>query len=86
MQRRWFPALLFLSLAAALTFLTLPVVAIFVDSSPADLIDSLGEPGALDALWLSLRTTAASMAIILAVGTPAAYLLATRSFAARPPW
>ena len=56
------------------------MVAIFVDSSPADLIDSLGEPGALDALWLSLRTTAASMAIILAVGTPAAYLLATRSF------
>ena len=64
----------------ALIFLTLPVVAIFVDSSPADLIASLGEPGALDALWLSLRTTAASIAIILLVGTPAAYLLATRSF------
>ena len=61
-------------------FLTLPIVAIFVDSSPAELIDSLGEPGALDALWLSLRTTAASIAIILLVGTPAAYLLATRSF------
>jgi molybdate transport system permease protein len=80
MQRRLFPALLFLSLAVAITFLTLPVVAIFVDRSPADLIDSLGEPGALDALWLSLRTTAASIAIILLVGTPAAYLLATRSF------
>ena len=76
----WFPALLVLSLAAALLFLTLPVVAIFVDSSPADLIDSLGEPGALDALWLSLKATAASLAIILVVGTPAAYLLATRSF------
>ena len=58
----WFPALLVLSLAAALLFLTLPVVAIFVDSSPADLIDSLGEPGALDALWLSLKATAASLA------------------------
>jgi molybdate transport system permease protein len=76
----WFPALLGLCLAAVLVFLTLPVVAIFVDRSPADLIDSLGEPGALDALWLSLRTTAASVAIILVVGTPAAYLLATRSF------
>ncbi len=76
----WFPALLALSLAAALTFLTLPIVAIFVDSSPADLISSLGEPGALDALWLSFRTTAAAMAIILVVGTPAAYFLATRSF------
>jgi molybdate transport system permease protein len=77
---RAFPVLLALSLAAALTFLTLPVVAIFTNSSPADLIDSLDEPGALDALWLSLRTTAAALAIILVVGTPAAYLLATRSF------
>ena len=77
---RAFPVLLALALAAALSFLTLPVVAIFVDSSPADLLDSLGEPGALDALWLSLRATAMALAIILVVGTPAAYLLATRSF------
>jgi molybdate transport system permease protein len=76
----WFRVLLALCLAAVLTFLTLPVVAIFVDSSPADLIDSLGEEGALDALWLSLKCTAAAIAIILLVGTPAAYLLATRSF------
>jgi molybdate transport system permease protein len=77
---RWFPAALALALAAALTFLTLPIVAIFVDSSPADLVDSLGDPGARDALWLSLRTTAAALAIIVVVGTPAAYLLATRTF------
>jgi molybdate transport system permease protein len=76
----WFPVLLGTALGAALTFLTLPVVAIFVDSSPGQLIDALGEHGALEALWLSLRTTAASLAIILIVGTPAAYLLATRSF------
>jgi molybdate transport system permease protein len=79
----WFPALLGLCLAVVLTFLTLPVVAIFVDRSPADLVDALGEPGALDALWLSLQTAAASLAIILVVGTPAAYLLATRSFRGR---
>jgi molybdate transport system permease protein len=77
---RWFPVVLVLALASALTFLTLPVVAIFVDSSPGDLIDSLGERGATEALWLSLRTTAAALAIIVVVGTPAAYLLATRSF------
>jgi molybdate transport system permease protein len=79
----WFPVLLGLCLAVALTFLTLPVVAIFVDSSPGELISSLGEEGALDALWLSLKCTAASIAIILLVGTPAAYLLATRSFRGR---
>jgi len=70
-------------LAVALTFLTLPVVAIFVDSSPGELISSLGEEGALDALWLSLKCSAASLAIILLVGTPAAYLLATRAFRGR---
>ena len=80
MRRVWFPLGLASALAVALTFLTLPVVAIFVASSPADLVDSLGEPGVLDALWLSLRTTAAAIALILVVGTPAAYLLATRSF------
>jgi molybdate transport system permease protein len=79
-RRAPFAALLALCLALALAFLTLPVVAIFVDSSPGDLVDSLGEEGALEALWLSLRTTAAAIAIILIVGTPAAYLLATRSF------
>jgi len=77
---RWFPLALAAALAVALTFLTLPVVAIFVDSSPADLLDSLGDEAAVDALWLSLRCTAAALAIILVVGTPAAYLLATRSF------
>ena len=81
--RGWFPALLVAASAVALTFLTLPVVAIFVDSSPARLVESLGEEGALDALWLSLRTTAIALAIIVAVGTPAAWLLASRRFRGR---
>jgi molybdate transport system permease protein len=59
------------------------VLAIFLDSPPGDLIASLGEPGALDALWLSLRTTAAALVIIVLVGTPAAYFLATRRFRGR---
>ena len=80
MRPAWFPVVLVVALAAALTFLTLPIVAIFVDSSPAQLVDALGERGALEALWLSLRTTAMALAIILIVGTPAAYMLATRSF------
>ena len=79
----WFGLVLTLCLAIALTFLVVPVVAIFARSSPADLISSIGEKGALDALWLSLRTTAAAIALILVVGTPAAYLLATRTFRGR---
>jgi molybdate transport system permease protein len=80
---RWFPAAMAAALALGLAFLTLPVVAVFVDSPPGELIASLGEEGALDALWLSLETTSIALAIIVAVGTPAAYLLATRRFRGR---
>jgi molybdate transport system permease protein len=76
---RWFA----IPLALALAFLVLPVLAIFLDSPPGELIDALGQPGALDALWLSLRTSVTALVIIVVVGTPAAYLLATRRFRAR---
>ena len=80
---RWFTAVLVGALALALTFLTVPIVAIFLDTGPGRLLASLDDPVAVDALRLSLETTAASLAIIVVVGTPAAYLLATRSFRAR---
>jgi len=81
--RGWFGVATTLALAVALTFLTLPIVALFVEQPPGALIDALGEEGALDALWLSLRTTAAALALIVGIGTPAAYLLATRRFRGR---
>ncbi|MCC6755387.1 MAG: molybdate ABC transporter permease subunit [Solirubrobacterales bacterium] len=71
------------ALSATLLFLTLPVVAIFVDTPPADLLASLGEEGAIEALRLSLQTTVTALAIIIAFGTPTAWLLATRSFPGR---
>lgn len=80
---RWFPALLVVALTVALCFLTLPIVAIFVQSTPGMLLDGLAEPGAADALWLSLRTTLLALAVIVIVGTPAAWLLATRRFPGR---
>ena len=83
MTRGWFAVAVALAAAVTLVFLVLPVVAIFADSSPGELVESLGERGALEALWLSLRTTAAALALILLVGTPAAYFLATRRFRGR---
>jgi molybdate transport system permease protein len=82
-RRRWFPAALALALALALSFLTLPVLAIFLDTSPGALVSSLGDRGAREALWLSLKTTSLALLVILAVGTPAAWLLATRRFPGR---
>jgi molybdate transport system permease protein len=72
-----------LALALLLAFLTLPVVAIFVDVPPRDLVSSLGDDAALDALRLSLETSGIALAIIVAFGTPAAWLLATRRWRGR---
>jgi molybdate transport system permease protein len=81
MNRRGpFAVLLVAALAVTLAFLILPIVAIFADTPPADLIDSLGSDASRDALWLSLKTTLAALIVIVGVGTPAAYLLATREF------
>ena len=80
---RNFRAVLFAALVVALLFLTLPIVAIFTDVSPGRLLSSLGDASARDALRLSLETTLAALAIIVLVGTPAAYLLATRQFRGR---
>jgi molybdate transport system permease protein len=77
---RPFRVLLVAALALALAFLTLPIAAIFADTGPGHLIDSLGDASARDALRLSLETSALALAIVVVVGTPAAYLLATRRF------
>ena len=78
-----FRALLVIALAVTVAFLTLPIVAIFVDVGLGELLESLDDPASLDALRLSLETTVIALVIIVVVGTPAAYLLATRSFPGR---
>ncbi len=83
MRRSLFGALLVVALGLALTFLVLPVVAIFVDTGPGRLVASLGDASARDALWLSLECTLIAVVIIVVVGTPAAWLLATRRFPGR---
>ena len=77
-------ALLAVALAVTLVFLGLPVVALFVDASPAQLASSLGDSASVDALRLSLETSAIALALILLVGTPAAWMLATREFRLKP--
>jgi molybdate transport system permease protein len=82
-DRAWFPLALGATLALALAFLVLPVVAIFVNTAPGTLVDSLGNPQTTDALKLSLETTSIALVVVLLFGTPAAYFLATRSFRGR---
>jgi molybdate transport system permease protein len=79
-RRWWFSLAMGLSIALVLGFLTLPVVAIFVNASPGRLLSSLGRSQSLQALRLSLETSAIAVAAIVLLGTPGAYLLATRRF------
>jgi molybdate transport system permease protein len=78
-----FTTLLVLSTLLAATFLLLPVVAIFVEIPLGDLFDLLGSEVARDALVVTLKTNVVANAIIVALGTPTAYLLATRRFPGR---
>ena len=82
-MRRAFGALLVLSLVAALAFLLVPLVALFSRVPPSTLADELASAPAVDALWVSVKTALVAHALVLGVGTPAAYLLATRSFRGR---
>jgi len=79
-RRWWFSLAMGMSIAVVLAFLTLPVVAIFVNVSPGRLLSSLGGSQSLQALRLSLETSAIAVAAVVLVGTPGAYLLATRRF------
>ncbi len=78
-MRRWLlGSLVFAATLVALGFLLLPVLAIFARTTPRRLVAQLGNPVVTDALLVSLKTTLIAQALILLLGTPAAYLLATR--------
>ena len=62
------------------TFLALPIVALLLRASPAQVLSRLSSPVVLDALRLSLLTSLAATCIVLLLGLPVAYVLATRNF------
>ena len=66
--------------AITLVFLALPIVGIFVHTTPGKVIGQLSNPVVVDAFVVTLKTSVAAQALILLFGTPTAYLLATRRF------
>ena len=60
--------------------LALPFLALLLRVSPGQLVARLGDPVVLDALRLSLVTSVAATLLVVALGLPVAYLLATREF------
>ena len=69
-----------LAFAALAVFLLLPFIGLLARVSPAVLVARLGDPAVLSALKLSFVTSVWATALVVLLGTPAAYLLATRDF------
>jgi molybdate transport system permease protein len=84
MRRAILAAGVFVAALVAFGFLLLPIVAIFAHTSPGNLVSQLSNPVVTDALVVTLETSAIAQALVLLLGTPTAYLLATRRFAGRP--
>ena len=83
-MRRLLVALAFFAACVvALSFLLLPLVALFTHVPPGTLLHQLSNPVVGDALVVSAKTSAAAQALIILFGTPVAYLLATRRFPGR---
>ena len=82
-MRSPFGVALAVATALAIAFLILPILAIFLDVPPGNLLDGMNDPAAVDALIVTLKTTLIANVVILLIGTPAAYLIASRSYRTR---
>jgi molybdate transport system permease protein len=83
MPRGAFTALLALCAGITLAFLAIPIVALFTQVPLGDVPGLLRRPEVRDALAVTLRTNAIANALILAFGTPTAWLIARRQFPGR---
>ena len=82
-RRSLFPAGLIVAALATGAFLALPLISIFLRIPLGRLLDQLSSKVVTDAIVVSLKTTALAQLLIVAFGTPTAYLLATRRFPGR---
>lgn len=73
LPRRW---LLLVAGSPVLLLILLPIAAIAARTPPALLVANLREPSTLQALQLSLSTSLAASGVVIALGTPLAYLIA----------
>jgi molybdate transport system permease protein len=80
---QWRQLLLVLASLPMILFFLLPLVALVLRVSIADLLTNLVEPTAAQAIQLSLVTTLTTTGLTILAGTPVAYLLARRRFPGR---
>jgi molybdate transport system permease protein len=78
-----FAALLALCAGIFLTFLAIPLVALFTETPLDQIPDLLSDPVVQNILSVTVRTNLIANGLTLLLGTPTAYLLATRRFPGR---
>jgi molybdate transport system permease protein len=71
------------AVAVSIGFLLLPILALFVHTSPGRLLSQLSRDEVKDAFVVSMKTSLLAQALILVFGTPTAYVIATRRFTGR---
>jgi molybdate transport system permease protein len=81
--RAGFTAFLALAAGILLAFFALPLVALFTQAPLGEIPKLLGEPVLQEILLVTLKTNLVANALIIVLGTPTAYLLATRRFPGR---
>jgi molybdate transport system permease protein len=64
-------------------FIAVPVVAVFLYVTPAQLFATLGSPGFLEPLKLSMLTATLAALIVFALATPVSYVIARKRFPGR---
>ena len=68
------------ALALLAGFISLPLLSLIIWTASEGSWRAMASPVAIDALLLSARTTTVTMAILILIGTPAAYVLARADF------
>ena len=77
------PFLVTAAVAGLIALVGLPLLALLARATPGELARRLGRPEVLAALRLSLETSAAATALVVALGLPVAWLLGARAFPGR---
>ena len=83
MRRAATAVVVFAASFVTLAFLVLPAIAVFTKVSPGTLASQLSNGVVTDALIVTLKTTLAAQLLVLVLGTPTAYVLASRRFRGR---
>ena len=76
-------AVLALAVGVTLAFLAVPLVALFAEVPLTRVPGLLGDPAVRDAIAVTARANAVANVLVVAFGTPTAWVLATRRFRGR---